>query len=130
MKPYHCPHGPEMPLLASIAILAICGCGGPRPSVADSERAQQALQTALDAWREGGNPDELRQRSPPIHFGDAACEQGQRLIGYQLPAAPERFGHSLRFRVELTVDDSAGTDEVETASYLVDTNPMTVIIRE
>lgn len=109
-------------------VLGLGGCGDTRPVPADRDRAVEALQTALEAWKQGLKPDDLRQRSPAINFNDSECAAGRRLVGFKMPDASEAFGNSIRIRVELTFEAEDKT-VVKEVGYLIDTAPALAIVR-
>src|SRR5262245_24892757 len=59
------------------------GCvGGKLPERSNPERAEQALRTALDAWRKDEPLDALAARAPAIYFNDPKARDGARLVSY------------------------------------------------
>jgi hypothetical protein len=114
---------------AILATAAIVGCGGAEPTVADPQRAKAALQTALDAWRQGETESSLQQASPAIHVNDPEWRAGKQLVEYRIEAE-QPMGYSYRYDVVLTVKASQAQPKQQQVSYTVDTDPALVVVRD
>src|SRR5262245_50329760 len=84
---------------------ASCTTGGPDERPADPELARQALQTSLDAWKNGVAPATLHQRQPPIRVDDEDFMIGSRLESYQVKDPVKELGNSLAYPVALKLRD-------------------------
>ena len=121
---------PGWPLLALLPVLAL-GCGrAPPPAPADPDKARETLRTALEAWREGGTPASLKERSPPIYVNDRDWEAGRRLARYEVQDKAEHYGSQFRCSVRLSLHDARGNVTDRTVKYLIDTQPALVIVRD
>src|SRR5262249_12813272 len=109
-----------------LVLLAVAGCSNRQPSQADADEARAALTAALDAWKDGGSPDSLRDRKPPGDFRDAHWDGGNRLTRYVVKSE-ERSGLSVRFTVELQLQHKDGTSRQRVVNYNADAGKAVVI---
>ncbi len=110
--------------------LAVSGCGRREFAPVDAADAQVSLVAALDAWKEGKNPADLRQLDPSIMVGDMDWEAGKRLKDYSLEGEPKEYGPNLHRQVKLTLADAAGGVEIQQVTYIVGTDPVLTVFRE
>jgi hypothetical protein len=110
-------------------LLCAVGCGQPAPPAADPTRARATLQVALEAWQQGESAEALKARSPAIYFNEPACKEGNRLIHFEI-TTEEANGFNWRCNVLLTVQSADGKPKQRKASYLIDTDPALVIVRD
>ena len=116
---------------ASLLLGLICaaGCSDTLPPAADPDRARTALQTVLQAWKNGEKIESLAQRDEAIHVNDPDWRSGKRLQAYEVkPGQPN--GQSWRCEVLLTVQEGESKPRERRASYSVDTDPAVVVVRE
>jgi hypothetical protein len=112
-------------LLGALAL----GCGGSLPERASPEKARQALETALDAWKKGTSFETLAKGTPPIYFNDPKYKDGRPLSDYAVQDGHEFHGQSVRLSAKLTLAGKDGGATKERAvAYLVDTSPVVVIV--
>jgi hypothetical protein len=105
------------------------GCGDKLPPAADADKARQALQTSLDAWKAGDSREALQSRSPAIYFNEPLCQPGHRLLDYRLDeSSEERFGQAVRYTVVFSLKAKGGTTVRHTAIYEISTHPTVVIV--
>jgi hypothetical protein len=109
-----------------LALLVPAGCQKRLPPQADADEARAALTAALDAWKDGGSPEALRGRTPPVDFRDAHWDGGSRLTRYVVKAE-ERSGVSVRFTVELQLQHKDGTSRRRVVNYNADAGKAVVI---
>ena len=102
------------------------GCGNRLPPETDKDQARQALTAALDAWKEGRPVESLRERTPPVDFRDINWESGSRLTRYEVKEEA-RSGLSVRFVVQLHLQQKDGTSRERAATYTVDAGQAVVI---
>lgn len=104
---------------AWIPALAL-GCGREVAfSQADLDRARQALETCLDAWKRGEMPDKLRALPEPIEFAEEWPRAGTKLLDYQILGTEHTDPETIRFTVALTVQDRRGKREERRVTYAV-----------
>jgi hypothetical protein len=120
---------PYFPAAALLAALAGCSDSRPLPMAATPEAARPALQAALDGWKAGRTPDELRSQSPPVYFNDADFGRGRKLADYRIEGDGTPVGTGLRFVVTLTLQ-SNGKSTPRKLAYRVATQPTVSIYRE
>lgn len=70
--------------------------------------------------------ESLTKHSPPIEFYDARWSNGRRLLEYKVLES-RQDGRMQRFRIELTMDDKEGSQNVQEVDYIADTGPKIVI---
>jgi hypothetical protein len=118
-----------LPRFLYLILLGIAGCGGPQPTEADPVRAKAALQTALDAWKNGDNEDSLKQRQPAVFVNEPAWRAGHQLVKYQIDSE-QKNGLSWRYEVLLTLKAGQEKPKQQQALYTVDTDPAVVVVRD
>ena len=112
-----------------LTLVLSAGCGDKLPPAADSEKARQALQTALAAWKAGDARAALQSRSPAVYFNEPLCGPGHKLLDYQVDETSEqRFGQSVRYTVVLSFQARGGATVRHTAVYEISTHPTVVIV--
>ena len=104
------------------------GCArGPAFSQADIDRARQALEACLDAWKHGEKPESLRARPEPIEFAEEWPRAGYKLLDFQVLGTEHTDAETMRFTVALTVQDRRGKREDRRVTYAVAlANPIAV----
>lgn len=112
---------------AIVIAAAALGCGAPEVGRVDPqrspERAEQALRSALDAWKAGQKPEALQSAASPIAVHDSVWRSGRTLADY---AILDRNDGDVRvdFKVRLVL---AGPDqEVEQTYYVWGKTPLSV----
>lgn len=103
------------------------GCGPKLPPVADPERAKQALQTALEAWKNGDTIESLTKQTPAIYFNEEVWQRGQSLLQYERQEN-RASGRGWQFDVKMTFRNAPNSPRV--FHYLVDTDPAIVIVQQ
>jgi hypothetical protein len=124
MKRFACSVGLWLCLL-----LPVLGCGKTLDAPVDQDKAREVLQTALESWKQGESYGALGQRQPPIYFNEPGWEAGKKLVNYQA-GQMELFGRQGRCSVKLFLQDKGGKAIERDISYLIDTTPRIVIVRE
>jgi hypothetical protein len=117
-----------LPLLA----LALCfaGCGYQHASNVDPTDAGKVLKTALDAWKDGKNNEELAKLSPSIIMNESDWTSGNQLLEYKMNENGVLDGRQVRWVVQIKLQDKTGKVSDRKATYIVDTNPQVVIVRD
>lgn len=114
---------------AAWILLAIAGCGD-APAASDPDAARAALEAALEAWKEGGTPASLLERSPAVHVADYRWEAGYALQGYAIAESAADSGFDRRYPVELRLKTPRGRPSREKAVYNVSTSPSLTVVRD
>jgi len=112
-----------------ITVLGFAGCGL-SASPSDPDEGRKALQTALDAWKEGSKPDALTQRTPPIHVTDGDWMSGLRLQSYKADDDGKLVGSDVNYKVVLELKTAAGKVVKRDAVYAVTTHPQRLVLRQ
>ena len=113
-----------------VAVACISGCGGQLPPAADPGQGREALQSVLEAWKQGEKAPALAERTPPVHVSDEDWQQGYQLSSFKVSPRDEISGLNLRCSVQLTLRDAQGYTEEKEVVYLVETGSRVSIIRE
>ncbi len=114
-----------LPLVFVFAV----GCSRTLPPTANPEKAKATLSTALDAWKDGATAESLQARQPAIYFNDPEWNGSNRLVKYEFDSE-QANGMGWRCIVLLTVESGNGKSRQRKASYVIDTDPALVIVRE
>lgn len=112
--------------LVGIALTFVTGCGFP---AAKLDEAKGHVQTALEAWKAGGKPDELKSRTPALEFHEAMWNTGEKLVSFQVGTV--RYIDSaqvVRCEAKLTVRKGKGKDRTENVSYDVTLGPPVKVV--
>lgn len=114
---------------AVLALILIAGGCGESARPSDQEEGRKALQTALETWKSGGNPDALAQQNPPIHASDDDWKSGLVLQNYQADEG-KLVGSDLNYNVVLELKNRRGKVSKRTAVYAVTTHPLLLVFRQ
>lgn len=112
-------------------LLLVCavGCGGKLPPEADSDRARNALQTALETWKGGEKVESLQKRQPAIYFNDELWRAERQLVDFAIGDG-SRNGMGWRCEVKLTTKDAMNQSVSHQILYQIDTDPVIVIVQQ
>lgn len=118
-----------------ILLLACCagfltGCGQKFAENVDPDQAGQALRTALDAWKDGKSNSDLQGQTPPIVMNESDWTAGGRLLDYKMNDSGVLDGRQIRWVVQIKVQDKTGKVSDKKATYVIDTIPRVVIVRD
>ncbi len=113
------------------AILAVlAGCARNRVDKA-RDKAEKAVETALDAWSRGESPEKFANSNPSIRINDPDWKAGFRLLSSltvdskQSPIGPKQF----ECRVSLSLSGAAGRKIAKEVVYHVQMGDKTTIDR-
>src|SRR5487761_1025737 len=99
--------------LLFVSALAAAGCH--KADVTDyippEEGARKALATALDAWKEGKQPDQIGASNPKIEVQDIQWRDGKKLTAYEIVGPTTGDDQHRRFNVKLTLAGAAAPQE-------------------
>jgi hypothetical protein len=115
-------------LVACIVALAL-GCGKTIDEPVNPDKAGEALQSALDAWKAGEKPADLQARKPAVYLNEPEFAAGKELVSSQIGKV-ELSGRQGRCKVKLSLRDKSGKVTEREIGYLIDTTPAVVITRE
>ena len=116
-------------LFLTLALCLLNGCGGGLGPDADSDTGGKALETALDAWKNGKSQDELAKASPSIIMNEDEWRVGKHLLEFKVEESA-MAGRQLRSRVRIKLQDKDGKTHEQKAIYIIDTTPRIVIVRD
>lgn len=119
-------------LATTIFCLWLSGCGDTARTAApvDPGQARTTLKAALNAWKEGRSPSDLRSRSPEIVAQDADWQRGMKLTDYEVLGNGDERDANLECRVKLKMVDKQGKPVERTVTYVVGTDPVLTVFRK
>ncbi len=117
--------------LVSFACLLVsqAGCGPKIDPPVDTGKAGEVIKTALDAWKQGEAYGSLQKGSPSITFTDFDWQAGKKLVDYSLGNVELR-GRQGYCSVTLSLQGKDGKTDQREVSYVIDTVPSVVIVRD
>jgi hypothetical protein len=122
-----------MKRLAVIIAIALCfsaGCGGRKLAPnSDVDAADQALRTALEAWKSGKSQTELEAGQPSILMNEDDWRVGKRLLEFKMEPSG-LSGRQVRCKVHIKLQDKDQKPAERDAVYIIDTIPRIVIVRD
>jgi hypothetical protein len=121
-----------MKRLFSIVLLLglVQGCGKGPAENADVERAGPALRMALEAWKSGKSQQELADQDPSIIVNEDDWRVGKRLLHFEMEEKGSLSGRQVVWKVRIELEDKDGKKEDRKATYVIDTTPRLVIVRD
>lgn len=125
------PFGRAVACLALLATVPLSGClrAGHAHDV-DPSRAREALKTALDLWKNGGEPRSLATSATPMTVQDFDWASGLRLNDYQVLGDGDPRGANLSIQTVLTLKTKKDKPLRKRAWYLVGTSPAVTVFRD
>jgi hypothetical protein len=111
-----------------LSLVGLVGCGS-KQKPADAGLARATLQRALDAWQAGTSLEDFEKSTPPVVVSDPVWDKGTRLVKYDLTGEEKASGFDLRFSGKLSLQDGAGKQTQQNATWTVSTSPRLVIHR-
>jgi hypothetical protein len=93
-------------------LVFIGGCGK-----VDLDRASKVVKTSLEAWKGGGNPQQLTEQG--IEIAEPDWKAGYRLLDYELKNASAQPQQGPRVVVVLQLQDRAGKKVSKEVAYEV-----------
>ncbi|HEY7314237.1 MAG TPA: hypothetical protein VH643_33100 [Gemmataceae bacterium] len=121
-----------MKRLVLFTMLGVCflqGCDRRLDKAADADEGAKALQTALQAWKSGKLPEDLREVKPSIVMNEDEWRVGKRLLDFKVEEIA-LSGRQIRATVQIKLEDKSGKTRDQKAIYIVDTTPRIVIVRD
>jgi hypothetical protein len=119
----------RLALFIPLSLYLLQGCGRGLDKDADPEEGVRALHTALAAWKDGKPPAELEKLTPPIIMNEDDWRLGKRLLDFKVVESG-LAGRQIRCRVQIKLGGKQGKSFEQRATYIIDTNPRLVIVRD
>jgi hypothetical protein len=116
-------------IVTALVLCSLSGCGSRSMEPADLSQAGPALRTALEAWKAGKSKEEFESQKPPIVMNEDDWRVGKRLLDFQMEEQGSLSGRQVVWRAEIKLQDDSGKTEERKATYLIDTTPRLVIVR-
>ncbi len=121
--------GALLAALAAIVAMALPGCSASSAHSVQPDRARVALESALDAWKQGQSPEAFERSGSSMVVQDLDWSAGAKLVGHQILDDGEPADANLRINVKLTLEKK-GKPVEKTVRYLVTTSPSVTIFRD
>ena len=113
----------------SLAVCILSGCSRGLDPDASKPEADKALQTALEAWKNGKSQADLEKGIPSIIMNEDDWRTGKRLLDYKAEESV-LAGRQIRCRVWIKLQDQVNKTVETNAVYIIDTTPRIVIVRD
>jgi hypothetical protein len=107
----------------------LSGCRRAVAPDADVDVADGALRTAMNAWKDGKSQADLENGQPSIIVNEDDWRTGKKLMDFKMEH-PALSGRQIRCRVRLNLKEKDGKTVERNATYIVDTTPRIVIVRD
>jgi hypothetical protein len=120
--------GTSLGLGLLLMLAAGCGNNGYDKYVPPEETARDALEAALNSWKNGDRPGKITRGSVDIQVADTRWSAGQKLLGYEIVKEEESSEGPRWFTVKLTLPKPAGEQTVR--YVVVGKNPLWVYTEE
>ncbi len=114
----------------ALALCVLAGCGPRSLEPADLGQAGPALRTALEAWKDGKSQEDLANQKPSILMNEDDWRMGKRLLDFTMEEQGALSGRQVVWRAQIKFQDSSGKTEERRATYVIDTTPRLVIVRD
>lgn len=114
----------------ALSLCFLLGCGRSAVEPADLEQAGPALRTALEVWKDGKSQEELANHHPSILMNEDDWRMGKRLLDFKMEDRGSLSGRQVVWHVQIKLQDPSGKTEDRRATYVVDTTPRIVIVRD
>jgi hypothetical protein len=103
--------------------LSLAGCGGGPAPLVDAEQAKQAVETSMNAWKEGKPPGPVASEPNAVEAIDSQWSSKRELAEFSLGTAEPGEG-SYTFPVKLTLKNPP--QEVDTRYVVIGGGPIFV----
>jgi hypothetical protein len=111
-------------------VFFVSGCGYRHAENVDPDQAGKVLRTALEAWKDGKNNADLAKFSPSIIMNESDWTSGKVLLDFKMNEAGAMDGRQVRWVVQIKLQDKEGKVSDRKATYIIDTDPRVVIVRD
>ncbi len=126
---------PEKPVFKRLQIcicsflLIVSGCADQAGAPVKLDVAQQTLLSAMEAWKDGREAEDLLNEKPSIVVQESEWIEGTKLLEYEIVSDDQPTGPNLIATVKLKLSKSDGTVTSKTATYVVGTSPGLTVYR-
>lgn len=118
------------PLLPLICAILFVGCGESLPDDVKPDDAGKHLRSAMESWKSGKPAEELKNQSPSITMNESDWNQTNKLVDYAMEDSGTLSGRQMKWVVRLKLKDPSGKVNDRKATYIIDTIPQIVIVRD
>jgi hypothetical protein len=119
----------RLALLIALFIVLLPGCRGGLGPDAEPDVGGKALRTALEAWSSGKSQGDLEKGNPSIIMNEDDWRMGKRLVEFTVEDSA-MAGRQVRCHVRIKLQDKDGKTVDQRATYVIDTTPRIVIVRD
>ena len=107
----------------------VSGCTDKAGAPVKLDVAQQTLLSAMEAWKDGKEAEDLLAEKPSIVVQESEWVEGTKLLEYEIVSDDQATGPNLIATVKLKLSKSDGTVTSKTATYVVGTSPGLTVYR-
>jgi hypothetical protein len=115
-------------LVCSVSFLS--GCGHRNAENVNPDQAGDVLRTALNAWKDGKTRADLEGQQPSIIVNEGDWDSTNRLLEFKMDDTGRLDGRQMRWVVQIKLQDKNGKVMEKKATYIIDTIPRIVIVRD
>lgn len=119
----------RMHIAVFASLVSLVGCADNVGAPVNIDAAQQILITVMDAWKDGTDPEDLKEAKPPIVVQEAEWANGAKLTEYEVLSDDQPAGPNLVATVKLKLTNPDGKAVEKTATYIVTTSPSRTVYR-
>lgn len=118
-----------LPCVGVLCAGVVAGCGGAGYKVTP-DVARKTLFQVLDHWKDGGEIDSMRKKTPEIVVQDFDWTGGAKLVNYEVLGDGEPRDANLVVKVKLTLQDTKEKELSKVVTYVVSTAPKLTVFRD
>jgi hypothetical protein len=108
----------------------LSGCGHRNVENVNPDQAGEVLRTALGAWKDGKTRADLEGQQPSIIMNEGDWDSTNRLLEFKMDDSGRLDGRQMRWVVQIKLQDKNGKVSDKKATYIIDTIPRIVIVRD
>ena len=108
-------------IVVGLVLAGACGCAnrGNDYFIPKEAAARDALEAALNAWKNGERPGKIAGASVPIEVADSRWLAGQKLSSFEIIQEDPSDSGMRWFTVKLNVQSGKGKSGSQTVRYVV-----------
>ncbi len=112
-----------------LACLAVAGCSDGK-DLQKVEFASSTVQRALESWKQGAKPVDLRSAADPVDFHDDDWDRSAKLVDFEIRQTYMESDGTARCAVSLTVQYGKKVPVKVKCTYQIVTEPEVIIGRD
>ena len=95
----------------------------------DGMLARKNLETVLEGWKSGEQPNAWRTKSPEIVVQDIDWMTGAKLLAYEIIEEGKLVDANMHCKVKLMLEDGNQNRNEKNVTYLIGTSPICTVFR-